>query len=113
MPDKIQSFKVVSQGGLDASQNHLLLSEEDPGVAIRLVNYEVSLFGGYRRINGFEPYGGTNLATVGGDEGEGRVYNLSIYYDDSLLRAALLAAPKDRSYEYNVTTTRSFSVGLT
>jgi len=111
MPDKIQSFKVVSQGGLDASQNHLLLSEEDPGVAIRLVNYEVSLFGGYRRINGFEPYGGTNLATVGGDDSEGRVYNLSIYYDDSLLREDLLAARKDRSYEYNVTTTRSVFSG--
>ncbi len=98
MPDKIQSFKVVSQGGLDASQNHLLLSEEDPGVAIRLVNYEVSLFGGYRRINGFSPYGGDSISTVGGTESDGRVFNLSIYYDDNLLREDLLASRKDRPF---------------
>tara|TARA_R110002153_G_scaffold6558_2_gene30233 strand:+ start:3696 stop:5552 length:1857 start_codon:yes stop_codon:yes gene_type:complete len=107
MPDNIQSYKVVSSGGLDASQNHLLLSEEAPGVAIRLVNYEVSLFGGYRRINGFVPYGGDSISTVGGDESEGKVYNLSIYYDDSLFREDLLAARKDRSFSYAVVTTRS------
>ena len=84
-----------------------MLSEEAPGVAIRLVNYEVSLFGGYRRINGFVPYGGDSIATVGGDESEGKVYNLSIYYDDSLFREDLLAARKDRSFSYTVVTTRS------
>ena len=111
MPDKIQSFKVVSQGGLDASQNHLLLSEEDPGVAIRLVNYEVSLFGGYRRINGFTPYGGDSISTVGGDESDGRVFNLSIYYDDNLLREDVLASRKDRPFEYRMSTTRSVFSG--
>ena len=56
MPDQIESFKVLCDGGLDTSQNHLTLSQNKPGSATRLVNYEVSLFGGYRRIEGFSKY---------------------------------------------------------
>jgi hypothetical protein len=53
MPDRIQSFKALCKGGLYSSENHLELSEELPGSATRLINYEVSLSGGYRRINGY------------------------------------------------------------
>lgn len=110
MPDKIQSFKVVSQGGLDASQNHLLLSEESPGVAIRLVNYEVSLFGGYRRINGYEAYGPN--PTVGGQDAEGRVFNISIFSNTNALTEEVIAVRKDRAYTYRPNTTRSVFSGV-
>ena len=53
MADEIQSFKLVSSGGLNSNQNHLFLAEAAPGAATRLVNYEPSLYGGYRRIEGF------------------------------------------------------------
>ena len=55
MADRIQSYKVISAGGLNSNENHLDLAENAPGSATRLVNYEASLFGGYRRVSGFMP----------------------------------------------------------
>ena len=43
MPDQIQSFKLVCSGGLNSNENHLDLSDNRPGAATRLVNYEPSL----------------------------------------------------------------------
>ena len=59
MPDRVQSYKVICGGGLNSNENHLDLSENNPGSATRLVNYEVSLFGGYRRVEGFQPFSST------------------------------------------------------
>lgn len=56
MSDKIQTQRIVCEGGLYTNDNNLLLSDKYPGAATRLVNYEVSLSGGYRRIDGFESY---------------------------------------------------------
>ena len=47
MADKIESYKLVCAGGLNSNENHLDLSDNEPGSATRLVNYEPSLFGGY------------------------------------------------------------------
>ena len=106
MADNIQSFKAVCRGGLDATQNHLLLSDEKPGSATRLVNYETSLFGGYRRLEGYEDYGPNPI--VGGDDAEGPVLGLEIFYNDSTLSTEIIAARKDRVYTYTVTgSTRS------
>lgn len=102
MADNIQSFKVLCQGGLDATQNHLLLSEEKPGSATRLVNYEPSLFGGYRRINGYAEYGPS--AYVGGNDAEGAVLGLAIFYNTNTQSSEIIAARKDRVYTYNVVT---------
>lgn len=55
MPDKIESAKLICRGGLDSNNNYLELSEQTPGSATQLINYEPSLFGGYRRLEGFEP----------------------------------------------------------
>lgn len=51
--DGIQSSRTVCQGGLNTVNNYLELSLMNPGAATRLVNYESSVFGGYRRINGY------------------------------------------------------------
>ena len=70
MADRIQSYKVICSGGLNSNENHLDLAENYPGTATRLVNYEVSDYGGYRRIEGFDEYD-TNYGEVGVGAAEG------------------------------------------
>ena len=50
-------FSVPLQGGLNKSTNSLALLRT-PGVATKLRNFEVSIEGGYRRINGYTVFGG-------------------------------------------------------
>ena len=42
-PDEIQSNRVICEGGLDSSDNHILLSLNKPGAATRLINFESSI----------------------------------------------------------------------
>jgi len=53
MPDKISSFAAPCQGGLLNNLDPLTQSSDAPGSAIRMINYEPALEGGYRRISGF------------------------------------------------------------
>lgn len=85
MADRIQPFKVVCSGGLILNENSLLLSEHMPGSATRLVNFETSSYGGYRRINGFEPLD-SNYHAI---DGEGPVLGVHIF------KGGCLAARKD------------------
>jgi hypothetical protein len=52
-----QPYTVACNGGLVKSANSVDLLKT-PGVARELRNFEVSIEGGYRRINGFEKFGG-------------------------------------------------------
>ena len=81
MADRIQSYKVISAGGLNSNENHLDLAENAPGSATRLVNYETSLFGGYRRINGFAPYDSQN-EFVNPSGAEGKILCVALFKDD-------------------------------
>ena len=54
-----QPYTVACNGGLVKSANSIDLLKT-PGVARELRNFEVSIEGGYRRINGFEKFGGTS-----------------------------------------------------
>jgi len=56
-----QPFSVSLSGGLDKSTNSLELLRT-PGVATKLRNFEVSIEGGYRRINGYSLFGGGSSA---------------------------------------------------
>ena len=56
-----QPFSVSLNGGLDKSTNSLSLLQT-PGIATKLRNFEVSIEGGYRRINGFTLLGGGSAA---------------------------------------------------
>ena len=56
-----QPFSVSLSGGLDKSTNSLSLLQT-PGIATKLRNFEVSIEGGYRRINGFTLLGGESAA---------------------------------------------------
>ena len=94
MPDEVQSYKLVCSGGLNSNQNHLYLAEAASGSATRLVNFEPSLYGGYRRIEGYGLLGNLNV-TVGGSSAEGPILGLAIYKNEHLGNAYIIAARKD------------------
>ncbi len=54
-----QPYTVACSGGLVKSSNSIDLLKS-PGVARELRNFEVSIEGGYRRINGFAKFGGAS-----------------------------------------------------
>ena len=98
MADRIDSFKVICSGGLNSNENHLDLSDNKPGAATRLVNYEPSLFGGYRRVEGFELYDAAypevdDVNNAG--SAEGKVLGLAIFKDDVSNLTKIIAARKD------------------
>ena len=94
MPDKIESYKLLCTGGLYSSENHLQLSDDMPGAASQLINYEPSLFGGYRRIEGYEYFDAT-FPEVGSGEAEGKVLCIAYYRNEHLGQPYAIAARKN------------------
>jgi hypothetical protein len=97
MPDQIQSYKLVCSGGLNSNENHLDLSDNSPGAATRLVNYEPGLFGGYRRIEGYDDFDSDygEVTVDGQTTGQGQVLGLAIFKDDVLNTTQVIAARQD------------------
>lgn len=97
MPDNIQSFKLICSGGLNSNENHLDLSDNNPGAATRLVNYEPSLFGGYRRIEGYDEYDPDygEVTVDGQSTATGKVLGLAIFKDDVSNTTKIIAARED------------------
>ena len=60
MPQSLP-FGVSCKGGLNTNLNQFEMLS-NPGLATKLENFEVDSDGGYRRINGFEPFGGGDAA---------------------------------------------------
>ena len=56
---RAQPYTVACQGGLVTASNQIDLLRT-PGVATELLNFESSIEGGYRRINGFSKLGGSS-----------------------------------------------------
>lgn len=54
-----QPFGLSCKGGLNTNLNQLEMLAQ-PGFAVKLRNFEVDPDGGYRRINGFVPFGGSS-----------------------------------------------------
>lgn len=104
--DKIQSNRIICEGGLDSTQNHINLSLNKPGSATRLVNYEPGLDGGYRRVLGYAPYDET-FQEVGVGVAEGKVLGVMIFDNTTTLTTMILAARKNIAdsnyalYEYD------------
>lgn len=88
--EKLQTFPVVCEGGLDSNKNHLALSQRSPGAATALVNFEPSLFGGYRKINGFQPLE-TNFAEIDPTGSEGKILLTHVF------NGTILVARKKKS----------------
>ncbi len=76
--ENFQAIEVFSEGGLDLTQN---IIENRAGCAAVLTNYEVSLRGGYRRINGFTKF--VNLVVPG----EGPILGVILFYPGGVLAA--------------------------
>jgi len=57
--DQLQVQSISCSGGLDTARDVLSQGQNQPGSAIRLINYEPSVNGGYRRISGFTNSYGT------------------------------------------------------
>ena len=74
MSDALQTYVSVMAGGLVTNVDPLTQSNNFSGSAIRLVNMEPSLEGGYRRISGFENSYGTLPGT-------GKVLGLNVNGD--------------------------------
>jgi hypothetical protein len=96
MPDRLESYKVICRGGLNSNENSLDLAENAPGSATRLVNYEPSLFGGYRRVEGFEAFD-TDYPEVddGSGSAEGKVLCIAMFRNEEQGNAYAIAARKD------------------
>lgn len=92
--ENTQSVEVFSEGGLDLTQS---IIENRAGCASVLTNFEPSLRGGYRRINGFIKYVSTVVP------GEGPILGVIPYFP-----SGIIAARKDVG-----TNTYSFYTGLT
>ena len=65
MVDALKDVTVLSKGGLFTNEDALSLANTNPGSALRMLNMEVSQFGGYRRISGYADYDST-YGTVSG-----------------------------------------------
>ncbi len=101
MPDRIQSYKVICGGGLNSNENHLDLSENNPGAATRLVNYEVSLYGGYRRVQGFAPLNRNfSHEEIDPSNTEGKVLSVSIFKDDNIDSDIIIATRKLKKFSF-------------
>jgi hypothetical protein len=94
MADRLQSFKAICKGGLNSNENHLALADNEPGAATRLVNFEPSLFGGYRRIEGYDFYD-PDYPAVGDNTAEGKVLGVVVYRNEHLGNPYVIAARKD------------------
>ena len=77
MADNYRDATIIARGGLYTNEDPLTLAASRPGAAIRLTNFEVSQFGGYRRINGFAPFDSDNPTVPGA----GKVLGLWIHQD--------------------------------
>ena len=94
MPDQIENLKIICAGGLNSNENHLDLSDNEPGVATRLVNFEPSLFGGYRRISGYELYN-KDFPEIGAGSAEGKIFCVAIFKNDNLGTTRIIATRKN------------------
>ena len=65
MADALKDVTVLSRGGLFTNEDALALAGSNPGAAVRMLNMEISQFGGYRRISGYADYD-SNYGTVAG-----------------------------------------------
>ncbi len=59
MVDALKDVTVLAKGGLFTNEDALALASSNPGSALRMLNMEISQFGGYRRISGTALYNTT------------------------------------------------------
>lgn len=78
MPYRWETFSVTPQGGLVENVASLRQGIELPGSAARLINFEPSIDGGYRRINGYSKWDSAEVT------GTGQVWGVT-FFDGSVI----------------------------
>ena len=78
MPTRWETFPIEVGGGLNTSDPPIQLGLKSPGSATQLVNFEPSIKGGYRRINGYAKWD-TNAVT-----GTGQIFGVA-FFDGSVI----------------------------
>src|SRR6056297_754758 len=73
MPTRWETFPIQVTGGLRTDDPEIQLGINMPGAAIRLVHFEPSVRGGYRRINGYSKFD-SDTVTAGADHVLGVAY---------------------------------------
>lgn len=112
MMENTQSQKVVSIGGLNSNVNHIQLSDNEPGSAVELQNFEASLFGGYRRLSGFTPLS-VSSPEVDAAGAEGRILTVAFYGEDIIVARKQTASATYDFYLFNGTGWTKLVTGLT
>ena len=69
-----QPFGISCKGGLNTNLNQLEMLAQ-PGLATKLINFEVDPDGGYRRVNGYTAFGDTR------PNGNNKILGLEVYAD--------------------------------
>lgn len=64
MADRVETFAVSCTGGLVTNQPTLAQAAQMPGTARELINFEPSVEGGYRRINGYTKWSNTPISAL-------------------------------------------------
>ncbi len=75
-----ETFSIQPQGGLVENIAALRQGMELPGSAARLVNFEVSIDGGYRRVNGYSKFDANEVT------GTGTIWGVA-YFDGAVIAA--------------------------
>jgi len=94
VPDRIDGFKVLCEGGLLSNEHHLDMSDRSPGAATLLVNFEPSIYGGYRRMEGYQ-YFDADYPAVGDGTAEGKVLGVIYFSNRGIGNPYVIAARKD------------------
>ncbi len=101
MADNLRTFATPCMGGLVVNQDPLTQGSQMPGSALRLINYEPSLNGGYRRISGY-------ANTYGEVPGEANTPVLGVHVsadiNDGIFAARKPDAGNDYLHKWNDTT---------
>ncbi len=106
MADRIEGFIVNCLGGMNTNRDVLSQSVNEPGSATQLINYEPSVTGGYRKINGYT----NDYGTV---PGLGKVLGVEVAFgiNDNIL--ACRAKNEDDNYFYYWNASTSAWVAVT
>ena len=65
MVDALNDVTVLARGGLYTNEDVLSLAATNPGAATRMLNFEISQFGGYRRVGGYKAYDSSYTTVTG------------------------------------------------
>jgi hypothetical protein len=112
MMEELQSQKVVSLGGLNSNVNHIQLSDNEPGSAVELQNFESSLYGGYRRLSGYD-YLSPDSHQVDATNAEGRILMVTIFNDGFYAARKQKSGNTYKIYSFNGASWDPITTGFT